>query len=178
MRKRSQPRTGITRDELAEAMHYRRETGEFIRNHDVYTGRYLNVLAAKKGDVCGSICHYGYKIISVKGVQYRANRLAWLYETGNWPAGVVDHINGDKLDNRFDNLRDVSIKDNCENKRKAQANNRTGALGVCFHKGAGKYSAQIVVDGNKIHLGLFENKEEASEAYISAKRDMHSGCTI
>jgi len=68
---------------------------------------------------------------------------------------------------------------NLENKRKNQPNNKTtGVLGTSFHKGAGKYSAQIKIEGKKRHLGLFDSVDAAYTAYINAKRQLHAGCTL
>ena len=79
----------------------------------------------------GSIDSYGYLIIKVKGKQYKAHRLAWFLHYGTFPKYTIDHINGNKLDNRICNLQDVpqSINAHRANKRKAP-NKETGIKGV------------------------------------------------
>jgi hypothetical protein len=80
---------------------------------------------------------------------------------------VVDHINGDKLDNRKENLRICTNQQNQMNRGKTK-NNKTGFKGVCFNKRDNKYQANIKVDGKKKHLGLFEKSEDAYKAYCDA----------
>jgi hypothetical protein len=97
---------------------------------------------------------------------------------GAWPSGDIDHINGQKTDNRIENLRDVTRTINSENRRGSNTNTATGYLGVSVHARSGKYRARIRAKGRLISLGLFLLPEEAHAAYISAKRDLHFGCTI
>jgi hypothetical protein len=118
----------------------------------------------------------GYIQVKVHGVAYRAHRLAWLYVNGTWPTGQIDHINGYRADNRIDNLRDVSHSINMQNKREPHKNNRCGFLGV--HRHGGRFLAQIKIGGVKTIVGYFDSPEEASIAYVEAKRKLHAGCTI
>lgn len=93
---------------------------------------------------------------------------------------VVDHINGDKIDNRIGNLRLTNKRGNAQNQRRAMSHNGTGYLGVCFEKQTGKYKAAIRPDGGtqSVTLGRFETPEEAHEVYLRAKREVHPACTI
>ena len=88
----------------------------------------------------------------------------------------VDHINGVKTDNRWYNLRQVTRRTNMENQRAAKIGNLTGVLGVTWY--SGKYVARITVHGVKRHLGRFADLAEAEQAYLTAKREFHAGCTI
>ena len=97
---------------------------------------------------------------------------------GTWPENQIDHINGVRHDNRIDNLRDVLQSTNAQNQRKPSATNKCGFLGVNFHKCSNRWIAQIHVQGKKKHLGLFDTPKEAHEAYVTAKRELHEGCTI
>ena len=120
-------------------------------------------------------------VIRVGGARHYAHRLAWLFATGEWPKETIDHINGDRGDNRIANLRDVPRRINCENQRKARSVNRVGLLGVSRATGnrPGKpYTAFIGVRGKSVGLGYFPTAELAHEAYLAAKRRLHEGCSI
>lgn len=83
----------------------------------------------------GSIDAYGYLIIKIKGKQYKAHRLAWLMYYGRFPDQVIDHINGNKLDNRICNLRDVSQSFNAiEGSKRLPPNKETGFKGIHIDK--------------------------------------------
>ena len=111
--------------------------------------------------------------------RFSAHRLAWLYVTGDWPVGVIDHINGDRTDNRFENLRDVTQKTNSENLRGPQKRTASRFLGVhAQRRKSTRFLAQIVTDGKLKHLGSFSTPEPAHEAYLAATRRLHEGCTI
>jgi len=139
--------------------------------------RRLKQSGVKQGKISGSLSNEGYLVTSVDQKLYKCHRLAWLYMTGEWPQGQIDHINGIRSDNRFENLRDVAKQINLENQRKAQRRNKsTGVLGT-FKNGA-KFAARITHNHTKNYLGTFNTIEEASAAYVAAKRMFHSGCTI
>jgi hypothetical protein len=162
-----------TAEKLRELLHYDPLTGVFTRR--VKTGgRY----GADVGAVAGTLTDAGYLKVSVMSYQYRAQRLAWLYMTGEWPAADVDHIDGDRTNNRWANLRDVSRSTNLQNKRAAQSNSKTGLLGACWATRDQRFIARIKADGRYISLGGFDTAEQAHAAYIDAKRRLHAGCTI
>jgi hypothetical protein len=98
--------------------------------------------------------------------------------TGDWPADQLDHINGDKLDNRIANLREVSNQENTQNYRKAKRNSKTGYLGVCHEPRGNSYVAYLRIDGRTRNLGTYQTPKEAHAAYLSAKRQHHQGCTL
>ncbi|WP_010219512.1 MULTISPECIES: HNH endonuclease [Pseudomonas syringae group] len=120
----------------------------------------------------------GYVSIEVDGLEIKAHRLAWFIAKGQWPDSMIDHINGDPSDNRIENLRDVSQKVNSQNLRRHMSNSTTRLLGVTWHKARSKWQATIKHEGKNKYLGLYDTPEEASAAYISAKRLLHEGCTI
>lgn len=163
----------ITQQRLKILMSYNNESGLFVRlvSNSNYT---------KVGDVVGSLQNNGYLAAQVDGRKYLMHRLAWLYVHGEFPEGDIDHINGERIDNRLINLRSVSRSVNLQNKKKADINNKSGLLGVCFDHGRSKWKAQIrlpYAKHNKM-LGRFKTKEEAHQAYLIAKRKYHEGCTI
>lgn len=112
----------------------------------------------------------GYRIISLYGRAYRAHHLAWLFMTGDWPpAGVdIDHINRDRSDNRWANLRLATRAQNNVNtstRRKSRSGHRGVGRRAPGKKGRpGRWFARIVVDGKVVHLGMFDSLDEAVEA--------------
>ena len=118
----------------------------------------------------------GYIRISVDNCQYLAQRLAWLHFYGNWPTHQVDHINGNRADNRIANLRDVSNTGNGQNRHLHNKNCSSGLLGVYKH--GDRWVSKIKVDRKPIHIGVFSTPEEAHAAYVEAKRTLHATCTI
>lgn len=158
----------LTPERLREVLHYDPATGDFTWLTPAQ-GRRVN---GKAGHV-----RRGYLFITVLGHKsIPATHLAWMLTHGHRPNGVIDHINGDTLDNRLANLRDVDPKTNAENQRRPQRDNLTGYLGVSPQKG--RYRAQIQHAGRAQYLGMFGTPEEAHEAYLDAKRKLHVGCTI
>lgn len=127
---------------------------------------------AKKGSRAGCASHWnGYRVVSLSGRQHQEHRIAWLHFYGAMPAGHIDHINGDRSDNRIANLRECSAAENAQN-RKLHADNKSGYQGVHLTP-KGKWRAQIKVRGFRHYLGDFSSPELAHAAYLGAKRVMH-----
>lgn len=164
-------RSALTRDDLAKVHSYDPETGLFDYRRPPHRGGPRRMP--------GTITFNGYVCISIANKKHYAHRLAWLYMTGAWPLGQIDHIDGNRTNNRFANLRDVSPTVNGQNRKTAQKGTRSGVLGVVApaHKQP-SYRAQIKVYGRGIHLGSFATVEEASAAYVAAKRRLHEGNTL
>jgi hypothetical protein len=145
--------------ELREMLDYDWRTG-------VFTWR-IAVGRVRPGDRAGRINRSGYLQIGVGGQRYSAHRLVWLYVYGMWPIGDIDHINGDRSDNRLKNLRPATDAQNRANAKK-QCGSSSGLKGVCFHKKLSKWQATITVDGKTKYLGIFATEQEAHEAYKKA----------
>lgn len=163
--------TNPTPERLRELLHYDPENGQF-------TWRVNRSPRVRAGDKPRSPTKTGYLRAGVDGQLHYLHRLAWLYVHGEWPVGVIDHINGDVQDNRIENLRDVSHVVNMQNLKQARADNKTKLLGVYLRKDTGRYSANLKAPQGKRSLGCFDTAEEAHTAYINAKRNMHEGCTL
>ncbi|MFY4006015.1 HNH endonuclease [Achromobacter denitrificans] len=164
-------------DDVRALLDYEPESGVFRWRYRDGAPKQWNVRYA--GRVAGLVTDLGYRTIAIHGRPYRANRLAWLVMTNEWPAGVVDHINGHKSDDRFSNLRDVSKTVNGQNQRTATRKNRsTGLLGATFDKRKQKFRADISVNGKAKHIGYYDTAMEAHLAYIERKRELHEGCAI
>lgn len=168
----------LTAQRLRELVHYDPEVGAFW-SLPKSTAR-LNT-AAKCRLIGGVHKALGYVTIGFGKDRFYAHRLALLYMTGEWPKAEVDHINGDRSDNRFANLRDVDRATNAQNRRSESRKSAAGLLGVTRWIGAGgrlKWVATIKTSGQRRYLGVYETPELAHEAYLKAKRDLHGGCTI
>jgi hypothetical protein len=144
----------LTQVELKELLHYDPETGLFTR--------LVNRAKFRVGEVAGWEESHGYTHIGINKKGYKAHRLAFLYMTGKFPEGDVDHINGKKDDNRWCNLREATRSQNLFN-RGAQKNNKLGIKGVTLYQG--KYMASGTSNGKQKYLGCFMTEEEASKAY-------------
>lgn len=112
-----------------------------------------------------------YRQVCVDYTVYRAHRVIWLIMTGEWPKGEIDHIDGDGLNNRWDNIRDVGREENSHNMRRP-TNNSSGCSGVRWHKRAGKWGARIYKDNREVHIGLFDTKAEAIQARKDAEESL------
>lgn len=162
----------ISPAELARLLHYCPATGaltwlprppemfrtevERQRWHDDYCGK----------PALTSNCQ-GYRIGRVMGAFHRAHRVAWAITHGVWPTGHIDHINGDRADNRLVNLRDVTRVENQHN-MKMMANNTSGVNGVYWRSDRQKWCAAMSVSGRVLRLGNFHTKEEAIAAREAA----------
>lgn len=162
----------LTKEQLQTLLKYDPQTGVFTW---LRTGTGKSAQGSKAGHVHA---RSGYVRISVLAEKYGAHRLAWLYVYGHWPNGEIDHINGNRSDNRIVNLRDVSKTGNQHNIKRAKTTNQTGMLGVSLRKNRSVWVAQIQVDKKKKHLGYFDTAEQAHEAYLSAKRTLHRTNTL
>lgn len=116
--------------------------------------------------------------INGKNVQFYAHRVAWIVANGDIPDGMqIDHINGSQDDNRLCNLRCVTGTQNAQNLRGPRKTSRSGILGV-FPRSHGRWGASIKANGKRMDLGIYNSIEEAHQAYVAKKRQVHQGCTI
>lgn len=159
----------IPQDVVKQLLDYQKDTGMFIWR--VAPGN-----RTKAGSVAGTLDTYGYRQIQIKKRLYLAHRLAWLYEFGRWPEQTIDHINGVKDDNRINNLREVSMRQNKQNLKGATKSNKTtGILGVYrVPSKRNPYMAQLGLNKKKIHLGRFPTLELAKEARAKAERELYA----
>jgi hypothetical protein len=153
----------LTYDHLRHALDYNADTGQFV-------WRNPSSDKMKPGQSAGTIERYLQ--IRLGGKRYLAHRLAWLYMTGAWPDRQIDHINGDKLDNRWANLRLATPTQNNAN-AVARKRNSSGFKGVTWHSRNRKWQAQIAANGRHFYLGQFETAEAAAEAYQQAAARLH-----
>lgn len=147
----------ISQERLREVLDYNPDTGVFTW----VNGNSRNV---KSGDIAGYKNQQGYIRIRVGAKLLPAHRLAWIYVYGEDIDGYeIDHINGDKSDNRICNLRISSHQQNMFNMKK-KSTNKSGVKGVHFDKRCNKWRAQTSINKKRVHLGLFNTIESAEEA--------------
>ncbi len=154
-------------DELNELFFYNHESGHLTWKKLVKHSKH------SVGDRAGCSGKSGYRRVSVRKRLYREHRVIWAIVTGRWPTAMIDHIDGDKSNNRFENLRECSQKENCQN-RIPPKNNRL--VGVSFRRDVNKWQARIYVGGVNKSLGYFNSREEAHAAYAEARNKHFSFC--
>lgn len=152
----------LTLERLRRVLSYDRDTGLFVRR--------IAAPNAEVGTIAGYIDVNGYRCLDVDGRPYKAHRLVWFYVTGTMPVEYIDHVNGQKSDNRFANLRLATNSQNQANRGLAQTNT-SGTTGVRFEEGRQKWRASITIRGTAINLGRFATKEEATAAYQTARNN-------
>lgn len=151
--------TNLTWQDLIHILNYDPLTGNFRWNfNDPHGGRRV------EGKIAGSRNSSGYILIHLNGAKYRAHRLAWLYIHHTWPGKMLDHINGNKSDNRISNLRLATRSQNFCNRGK-NSNNTSGYKGVSWNKRDKNWTVHICVNRKQRHGGSFKVKEDAVLAY-------------
>jgi len=146
---------------LYQALH-----AKFI--YDPLTGQFSR---RDTGKLVGYIHKSGYVKITLCGKEYRAHRLAFLYVEGRTPEHI-DHVNTNKADNRWCNIRECTHAENMQN-QKVGSNNESGYRGVRYYARLGKFVARIRTNGKLRHIGYFDTLEQAVEAYQDMKVAMH-----
>lgn len=158
-------------ERLNELLEYDPETGKIFWK--------VSRSSARPGKEAGYINVTGYRKMCIDSVEVGTHRVAWALFYGKWPDGCIDHINGNRSDNRIENLRDVDASTNMQNLKQAKANNlSSGLLGAYKVSTSEKWKSQIRIDGKIKHLGTFESAQDAHKAYINAKRNHHAGNTL
>jgi len=135
-----------------------------LLSYDPDSGHFRHIKkrrGVKHGSIAGALMPAGYVYIAVDGRKYYGHRLAYFYMKKEWP-DEVDHINGDRSDNRWCNLRNASRQQNATNTG-AYSNNSSGYRGVS-KTCVGTWRAEIQRHGKYHHLGCFKTKEEAAAA--------------
>jgi hypothetical protein len=159
----------LTAERLRELLTYDRLTGDFYWRSasQVTKGRRVDLAGRKAGTV------QKHRVaIWIGKRSYSAHRLAWLYEHDVWPAGWIDHINRNPLDNRIDNLRVVTRAHNVANS-KVRSDCRSGKKGVS--PVGGGWIARMTVRRRPIYLGFFKSAEDAAACFARAHAALYGG---
>lgn len=148
----------LTAEYVNSVLFYDEETGELFWKKSLSTN-------VKPGRRAGCLAR-GYIFVGIRGELHPAHRLVWLMKTGKWPTATVDHIDRDRANNRWSNLRLASPHDQQGN-LPIRKNNKSGVRGVFWNRG--KWLARIsTTAGRKIHVGYFSDIAEAKAAYDKA----------
>lgn len=152
----------LTQDFIKSILKYDPQTGVFSWRTDRGS--------AKKGDVAGTKHHpHGYVYIRVNKKNYKAARLVWLYMEGYFPEYCVDHIDRNRSNDKWTNLRHVTQSCNLKNTSK-RSSNTSGIVGVNWDKAKRKWHAQITVDYKNLWIGRFSQKIDAARARWEAEK--------
>ena len=144
-------------------------------DYDPETGilkRRTSVPKSPAGSSVGTCNNHGHLICRVDYTIYYVHRLIWLHYHGKEPSDLIDHINGNTIDNRICNLREATFSGNSRN-RKMSWSNKAGLKGAHYSSWEEKWRSSIKADGKSIHLGWFDTKEEAAAAYAKAAPIYH-----
>jgi hypothetical protein len=138
-------------------------------DYDPSTGRLVwrSAKSTVRGKEAGTIAPSGYRLVSLGNRAWVAHRLIWVIVHGIGPDGEIDHVNGNRSDNRIENLRCVSRTDNGRNCAVSKRNT-SGVLGVSWYARSRKWLAQIKVDRRQIFLGYFDSLSCAKAARSAA----------
>ena len=143
---------------IVDCLSYCKNTGIFTWKHHP---RNKHLIGKQAGCLCTNT---GYIKIRAFGKLHYAHRLAWEFSTGSVPEDQIDHIDGNKTNNRISNLRVCTKQENAFNQK--DHNNRCGYKGVTKHKD--KWTARLTINGKNLYLGLFDSPLEAARAYDQA----------
>jgi hypothetical protein len=147
---------------------------EWLFSYDPQTGHFTHLTArgGRSGGIgaaAGTRANTGYISIKLPDRHVLAHRLAWLWMTGKWPDGEVDHINGDRADNRWCNLREATRSQQAQNGAKRSTNN-SGRIGVFFDKHRKKWTACVTLHGRAVFRKRYDAFDEACAAREAAEQ--------
>lgn len=158
---------------LTELLHYDPETGVFTWKVSAGKSAVGKVAGHARGSAHAP--HYKTIEIGINGRNYRAHRLAWLWTHGTLPEFEIDHIDGDGTNNRINNLRLATHKQNGEN-IKLRADNKSGRRGVSFHPASGLWRARVSHHGREV-CSYHKSPDDAALAADAARKELFSHYT-
>ena len=153
----------LTLSSVRERIHYDPETGFFTwlsKSHPRMVGKRAGCPSGR-----------GYRQVWILGVHLKEHHLVWFYMTGTWPPDQLDHINGEKSDNRYINLR-------CVNNLQNQAARNVATRGIWRDERRNTWRASVGSGSNRLHLGTFATAEAAKAAYNRAAKQRYGDLVI
>ena len=154
---------------LRQRLRYDAETGKlFWRAYPAMPTHWLSRYAGMEAFTAR---RNGYLSGKIDRTTYTAHRIAWSVYYGEHPAGMIDHIDHDKANNRIENLRIATLHENNRN-RSLPRNNTSGTIGVFWHKLAGKWTSFIRDGGRVLYIGSFDSIDDAIAARKDAERKL------
>lgn len=153
----------LTQERLKQLLHYEPESG-------VFTWR-VKKCRAEAGSVAGTPHNAGYTTLKIDGVKYLRHRCVWLYEYGRWPVEEIDHMDGNRGNDRLSNLRECTSSENKQNLAERTRRKAGTLLGAILTRG--RWKAQIRSQGVVHCIGHYDTEDQAHHAYLLAKRQIH-----
>jgi len=150
----------ITKEYLKLILDYNSDTG-------IFTWKFNKSKRVKAGDSAGWL-YNGYRQIEINNKQYKAHRLAWLYVNGEMPTNLIDHIDGNRSNNKISNLREATYQTNSEN-YKTPKTNKSGVKNVSWYKNLNKWVVSISIKKIKKTIGYFDDLEFAELVAIETR---------
>jgi hypothetical protein len=157
-------KSGLTQERLREVLDYDPNTGKFRwRARKKSNQRFGRIAGCRVRSATWSIC--------IEGRHYSAHQLAWLYMKGEWGRPLIDHRDGNPLNNQWRNLRLSTYSDNAANRGRMRSN-RSGFKGVVFERRTGRWRALISKQGRRYSIGRYATAEAAHQAYVIKAREL------
>ena len=156
----------ITQNRLKEILHYNSDTGIWIRLVDTRN-------KIKSGSRAGTCTVKGYRRIKIEKKHYFEHRLAWLYMTGEWPENDIDHIDGNRSNNKWSNLRSATRQQNRMNTKKLGIKKKNFDLPVGVIRRSGRFGAVCKSNKKRKSLGMFDTAEQAHQRYLTFIKDKY-----
>lgn len=160
----------LTPEQVRTLLDFNVESGELRWTSAASQGRLTNRIAGAMGNT-------GYRQIFIGRKGYLAHRLIWAIVHGEWPESDIDHIDGNRANNALTNLRLVTKAQNMQNLAVTGKKTASGLAGACYVPGGkrrrDRWEARIKVKGVVTYLGHFKSPEEAHQAYLGAKAQLH-----
>jgi hypothetical protein len=156
--------SGLTTGTLKSLLKYDPITGLFVRTK--------SIRGQKIDSRVGTLIACGYTMISVNCINVLAHRLAFFYMTGTWPKHDIDHINGNRNDNRWSNLREATRSQNLMNAR-LRSDNKSGFKGVKYHAASKLWTCGLHHNGKYLSLGYYKTSQEANGVVMRRRLELH-----
>lgn len=154
----------LTQERVKKVYDYNAETGKLTYKIQLASNTPI-------GKEAGTIKDHGYRVVRVDNIEYLAHRLIWLYMTGQWPKNQIDHIDLNKSNNTWNNLREATVSQNGINAY-LRKTNKTGHKGIALFQNKW-YRARIHYNGKEIHLGIFKTIDEAIAVRNAKEKELY-----